>query len=143
MKKIVFLLIAAVIGLAPSVEAQGFKTIVASGTITTQNLVPAGVPTAASAVTVSVSANTALRIQTVGTYTGALSLQGTVDGSTWVTVGGTPLTPDASGTAAATIVSAAQGTYKANVSGFSRVRITALAAVTGSVVVTLRTTPGL
>lgn len=114
----------------------------ASNTITTQNLNPnSGVPTAGSTVTITLGAGqNTLAIQTVGTYTGALTLQGTVDGTNWVSFAGTPLLNVNTGLWLATITSALQTVLLAKVSGFAQVRISALAAVTGSVVVTLETT---
>jgi len=114
----------------------------ASGTITTENLVPAGVATEGSAVELSLAGNAAfVGIQVTGTYTGALSLQATVNGTSWITIGGTVVGNSIEditvGTAAATIASAAQKVYRARVSGFAKVRVTALAAVTGDATVTL------
>lgn len=114
--------------------------VAASGSITTQNLVPAGVATAGSAVAVTPAGRGGIIIQVTGTYTGALSLQGTVDGTTWVTIGGTPLLNIATGAVSATIASATQGIFQAEISGFNQARVTALAAVTGTAVVTLRAT---
>jgi hypothetical protein len=110
--------------------------VTASGNITTQNLVAAGAATANSAVEVSTNGASTLAIQVTGTYTGALSLQGTIDGTTWVT-SGIYLLYVTTGGYAATITSAANGIYWANVAGFVKVRITALAAVTGTAVVSL------
>jgi hypothetical protein len=115
---------------------------VASGAITTQNLVSGGVATAGSAVEIVLQGLGSLNIQTVGTYTGALSLQTTVDGTNWVTMGGLPLMNDNTGTALATITSALQSIFSADVAGNARARITALAAVTGSVTVSLNATTG-
>lgn len=111
-----------------------------TGTISTQNLVPAGVATPLSAVELEVDYSNTMAIQTVGVYTGALSLQGTNDGQTWVTIGGIPLINRATGASAATIASATQGIFETDVTSFQKVRVTALAAVTGSVVVTLKGT---
>jgi len=114
----------------------------ASGSITTQNLAPAGVATAGSAVEITLSGASTLSIQTMGTYTGALSLQATLDGTTWVTMGGTPLINVNTGGYLASITSALQSVFQADVAGFTKARITGLAAVTGSATVTLRTTAG-
>lgn len=108
--------------------------------ISTQNLVPAGVATANSAIEFDVSQSTGAAVQVTGVYTGALSLQGTVDGVNWTTYGGNCFVPVATGTAAATILSAATGLHlipAAFVLGVRRLRITALAAVTGSATVTV------
>lgn len=117
-----------------------FEPAFEQGVISTQNLVPAGVATANSAVGVDVSNAATLLIQTLGTYTGALSIQGTVDGSTWVTMGGNDLLLRyTTGAKSATIASGVQDIYAVDVSGLAKVRVTALAAVTGSVTVTCQT----
>lgn len=109
-----------------------------AGSITTQNLVPAGVATANSAVTLKLfDGMCALGIQVTGTYTGALSLQGTIDGVTWVTIGGVVFFNVNNGTQTATIASASTGIWQAECSNFRSVRVTALAAVTGTAVVTI------
>ena len=114
----------------------------ASGSITTQNLVPGGVATAGSAVELVLSGTNALSVQVTGTYSGALSLQVMLDGTNWVTVGGTPfLSANTSGYLAA-ITSGLQGIFQTEVTSFLRARITALAAVTGAAVVTLISTAG-
>lgn len=110
----------------------------ASGNITTQNLVPAGTATANSAVEITLNGASTLSIQTTGTYTGALSLQATINGSTWVTFGGIPLLNVNTGGYLATITSALQGIFQADVTGFAKARITGLAAMTGTAAVTLR-----
>lgn len=112
--------------------------LTASGNITTQNLVPAGAATAGSAVAITPAGRAGLTIQVTGTYTGALSLQGTVDGTTWVTIGGVALLNMGTGVSSATIASAATGIFQAEVSGFAQVRVTALAAVTGTAVLSIR-----
>lgn len=110
----------------------------ASGTITTQNLVPAGAATASSAVEITLGGAVSLSIQVTGTYTGALSLQATLDGSTWVTMGGVPLLNVNTGGYLATITSALQSVFQADVGAFLKARVTALAAVTGTATVTLK-----
>lgn len=119
-------------------QSSGSKT----GAITTQNLVPAGVATPASAVQLDLGgAYKTLGIQVDNTYTGALSLQFCNDGVHWYTVGGTVMGNSiedvGAGTAAATIASAAKKIFRANVAGMNQVRVTALAAVTGQADVTL------
>lgn len=117
--------------------------LTATGNITTQNLVPAGTATAGSAVlSGTLNGQASALVQVTGTYTGALSLQGTIDGSTWVTVGGTPFMLLATGAIAATIVSASVGIFEVEVAGFNQFRITGLAAMTGTAVVTIRSTIG-
>lgn len=122
-------------------QGSGTKT----GQITTQNLVPAGAATAGSAVELELGGKyNFLGIQVTGTYTGALSVQFSVDGTTWVTVGGTVVgnsIEDVSvGTALATIVSAAQGIRRIRCTGMNKVRVTGLAAMTGTANVTLLAT---
>jgi hypothetical protein len=112
-------------------------TVTSSGNITTQNLVPSGIATAGSAIEISLSGAIGLSIQVTGTYTGALSLQGTSDGTTWITIGGTPLLNVGTGALSANIPSATQSIFQSEVAGFVKARITALAAVTGTAVITL------
>lgn len=115
----------------------------ASGSITTQNLVPAGVCTVGGCVELATVNASAITIQVSGTYTGALSVQVTNDGTNWVTLAAaTAITNLAPATAAATIASATPGVYSVNTSGVMKARVTALAAVTGTAVVTMRTTFG-
>ena len=72
-------------------------------------------------------------LQVFGTYTGALTVQATLNGTTWVTLGGsTALTNISTAAPAANVASASQGIWQFDVSGFSSVRVIALAAVTGT-----------
>lgn len=65
----------------PQVSGVRGDTLV-TGTITKQNLVPAGAATAGSSVSAFLTDGaSSLAVQVTGTYTGALSLQGTVNGS--------------------------------------------------------------
>ena len=129
------------LGLAAS--ASSMPVVLASDTsgptgITTQNLVPAGAATAGSAVELVLNGASAIGIQVTGTYTGALSLQATINGTTWVTIGGTPLINLNTGAYSATIASTATGIFSAGVGGFARVRVTGLAAMTGTATVSIR-----
>lgn len=110
--------------------------LTASGNITTQNLVSGGVATANSAVEISCDARPTVSVQVSGTYTGALSAQATIDGTNWVTLSG--LLNSNTGALASTIASAAVGLFQVETAGFQKVRITALAAVTGTATVSLR-----
>ena len=115
--------------------------LTATGSITTQNLVPGGVATAGSAVSLATSGLQNIMVQVTGTYTGALSLQVTIDNVNWITVGGTPLFNVSTGTAAASIASATQSIFQcSNVAAVIGARITGLAAMTGTAVVTMRAT---
>jgi uncharacterized cupredoxin-like copper-binding protein len=113
----------------------------ASGSITTQNLVPAGVATAGSSVELTPGTASQGIIQVVGTYTGALSLQCTVDGTTWVTFT-SQLMVGASGIGVAVIPSAGQSFWRFPIQPALKYRVTALAAVTGTAVVTVRAASG-
>lgn len=122
-------------------QASGTK----SGEITTQNLVPAGAATAGSAVELELGGKyNFLGIQVTGVYTGALSVQFSVNGTNWITVGGTvvgnSIEDVTAGTAAATIASAAQGIRRIRCTGMNKVRVTGLAAMTGTANVTLLAT---
>ena len=109
----------------------------ASGNITTQNLVPAGTATTNSAVEITLNGATTITVQTTGTYTGALSLQVTVNGTTWVTLAGIPFLNLNTGGYLATITSALQSIFQADVAGAVRARVTALAAVTGTATINI------
>jgi hypothetical protein len=108
----------------------------ASGTITTQNLVPAGVATAGSAVAIATDGRPAVSIQVTGAYTGALSAQVTIDGTNWVTLGKI-LNVNTSGYSA-TITSGTQGIFQIETAGFAQARVTGLAAMTGTATISLR-----
>ena len=109
-----------------------------SGEITTQNLVPSGAATTGSAVELrTYDGACSLGVQVTGTYTGALSLQGTINGETWVTIGGLVFFNVSSGAPSATIASATVGIFQCECSNFRKVRLTALAAVTGKAVVVI------
>ena len=113
----------------------------ASGSITTQNLNPlTGVPTAGSFVRLTLANQSTAVITVSGTYTGALSLQYSTDGgSTWVTITySNQLILATTAATSATIASAAVGAWFTNVSGLTDIRVSALAAVTGTAVVNIR-----
>ena len=113
----------------------------ASGNITTQNLVPAGAATAGSAVEIALNSQNQIAVQVTGTYTGALSCQVTVDGSTWVTLTGNwffATTLNGS----STISSGTVGIFSVNVAGYAKARITGLSAMTGTAAVTIRASMG-
>lgn len=113
----------------------------ASGSVTTQNLVPAGAATAGSAVEVILADSRAtVTAQITGTYTasGGLSAQVTTDGSNWITLGASSITRMSTGVSAATITSGEQDVYSIPAAGFTKLRITALGAVTGTATITLR-----
>lgn len=80
-----------------------------------------------------------LSVQVVGTYTGALTVQGTLNGTNWIAISVVNVN---TGALTATIPSAAQFIYQAEIAGFSSVRVIALAAVTGSAAINLRASGG-
>jgi hypothetical protein len=120
----------------------GPTDLTASGSITTQNLNPnSGTATAGSTVGVTgMNGQTTATIQVTGTYTGALTAQGTVDGSNWIALAFIQNVNTA--TNAATIASATVGIFQADVGGFTAFRISANAAITGTAVVTVRVSTG-
>ena len=72
-----------------------------------------------------------------------MSVQATLDGNAWITLGGsTALVNIATAGQAANIASATQGIFQLDVSGFLKIRVTALAAMTGSAVVSMTATAG-
>jgi len=111
----------------------------ASGNITTQNLVPNGAATAGSAVEIALLGSSILSIQVTGTYTGALSVQFTVDGSRWETITNPSILNSLTNAVVTSIASATIGIFTVNCLGVVRARVTGLAAMTGTAVITLRT----
>ena len=137
---------ALVVGLHPSsalpsganiIGGVTLNNVAASGNITTQNLNPATTATAGSAVGLSVNGAATATIQITGTYTGALTLQFTVDGTNWITCNDASLYNANSGLYNFSIPSGSVGIYKASIAGFTQFRITALAAVTGTSTVSI------
>jgi len=119
-----------------------FSDVSVTGSITTQNLVPAGVATTGSAVEIFTNSIGTVTIQVTGTYTGALSPQVTTDGTTWITQGSAVLQNMATGVYSTTIPSASTGIWQIEVNGHKKFRITGLAAVTGTAVITLNGSSG-
>ena len=111
--------------------------ITATGTITTQNLVPTGAATPGSAVEMALNGQGAGTIQVTGTYTGALSLQYTTDGTTWVTAIDSSFVSSSNATSA-TITSALVGVWEVETRSYNKIRITGLAAMTGTATITIR-----
>ena len=119
------------------IDAGGADTT-ATGTITTQNLVPTGAATAGSAVSIDLDSKGTVTIQVTGTYTGALSAQITTDGTNWVTPTNTVFKNMVTGANSVTIPSASVGIWQIEVIGHAKFRLSALAAVTGTATVALR-----
>lgn len=114
----------------------------ATGAITTQNLTPTVAGTAGSFVsTGNLNGVNGLTFQVTGVYTGVLSLQGTVDGTNWITLG-IPIYNVNTAAVTTTVASAAVGIFTAQVAGFKKVQVTGLAAMTGTATVTLQASAG-
>lgn len=133
---------ALVVSISPNTPAVPVSQIdaTASGNITTQNLNPnSGAATAGSTVAVtSLEGQTSWSVQVTGTYTGALTPQVTVDGSNWIALSATAVTNINTNAQAATIASAAVGIFEISAPPCAQLRMTALAAVTGTAVVSIR-----
>lgn len=110
----------------------------ASGSITTQNLNPtSGTATAGSTVALTgLQGAGSITIGVQGTYTGALTVQVSADGSNWVAAPN--VVNVATAATSATIASAAVGIFQVGIGTMNAVRVTALAAVTGTATVTAR-----
>lgn len=106
--------------------------------ISTQNLTPTTIATPLSSVTIVSHEMGSLSVSVTGTYTGVLSIQMTVDDLVWETVGFSCLKDATTGVLTTTIPTGATGIYQVVVAGASKIRVTALAAVTGTAVVTLK-----
>lgn len=114
--------------------------LIEQGEITTQNLDAAGTATAGSAVEIATEGRSVLVIQTHGTYTGALTVQGTVNNNVWVSFAGSHILNINTNTFAATITTGQQGIFMLDITGLSKVRVTGLAAMTGRAGIVLRVT---
>ena len=137
MKKIKLLLLALLTATTIFAQVQYGVTndVSVTGNITTQNLVPGGTATAGSAVELSLLGTSAIGIQVNGTYTGALTLQTSNNGTNWATVSGIPLLNMNTGLSSNVIASATISNFQANVGGFRFARVTGLAAMTGTATV--------
>lgn len=144
MKKLLLSLLV-LLNLAVFAQLQSPGFVTASGSITTQNLNPlTGVPTAGSFIRLTLLNASTVSIMVSGTYTGALSIQHTIDGgTTWVTyTNANQLVLETSGAPSATIASASVGAWTTDVAGLTDVRISGLAAMTGTAVVTIKGVSG-
>lgn len=121
------------------VDAMSDLDSLVTGNITTENLNDFGAATANSSVEIDVgSGKTVAMIQITGTWTGALSFQGTVDGSVWLTLpSGVTRT---SGSIVNSISSGLTGLYAYKIAGLKKFRISALVAQTGTAVVSINQT---
>jgi len=111
-----------------------------TGNITTQNLNLTGAATANSAVeTGDLTNGVSGTIQITGTHTGTVTVGITLDGSTWVNHYGSSIVNMADGTYSNQISSGTNGIFRLNIVGVKRFRVQAASAVTGTIVVTIRT----
>lgn len=112
----------------------------ASGSITTLNLnLAAGAATAGSTVALSTfSMFGSASIQVTGTWTGTLQPQVSIDGTNWINIGPKLLNLN-TGIYSSFIVSASIGIFQTDISANGNFRVTASAAMTGTAVVTIRT----
>lgn len=129
------LLLASVAALAQPIQQKAITAI---------NSTPTATCSANSCVVFDMRTQGTAQVQVTGTYTasGGLSLQSTVDGVTWVTVGGSGTFRRLStGVSTATITSGEQGVYQlsGDCVGAYACRVTALGAVTGSATVSVLT----
>jgi hypothetical protein len=109
------------------------------GGITILNSNLTGVATEGSAVEIDTEGKSLAVVQVTGTWTGTLSLQVTVSGDVWVTAGSAATFVNvATRSAGATITT--NGIYQFDVSGYTSVRVTATAAMTGTANVLLNAT---
>lgn len=121
---------------ASSPVTQSMESV--TGNITTQNLVPAGAATAGSAVEILLNGANQIGLQVTGTYTGILSIQFTIDGTNWITLGAGVIINPANNAFVTTIASGVVGTFLIPCAGFFRLRVTGLGAMTGTAVITMR-----
>ncbi len=115
------------------------------GDITTQNLNPlTGVPTAGSFVRLLLTNQSTAAITISGTYTGVLSIQLSTDGGvTYQTFTNTLLlTSEFNAAKSGTIASTSVGTFTMDCSALSEIRVSALAAVTGTASVKIKAVTG-
>lgn len=119
-----------------------FADDIASGNITTQNLNPnSGTATVGSTVALTgLNGVSGVTIQVTGTYTGALTIQGSVDGVNWVAL--VNVYNIGTNVWSTTISSATVGLFSVSTAGLPNVRVTALAAMTGTAAVTIDASTG-
>lgn len=109
-----------------------------SGGITTQNLNPnSGTATTGSSVAININNNQTCQVQVQGTYTGALTFQGTTDGSNWVNISVLPRGSVAGAYHQSSVFSGTTGVFASTASGFIQFRVTALGVVTGTATITI------
>jgi len=121
----------------------GFACAQVSGNIAVQNTAPTSTCSdTAACVEIPVADKGSLTLGVRGVYTGALSIQRSVDGATWETLTASNTVTDKAGTQTATVGSGVTGTFTlGNIIGFARVRVTALGAFTGVAIVNLQSSP--
>lgn len=88
-------------------------------------------------VELAVNGRNTVAFQVTGTWVATLSVQGTVDGTNWITLTGNQLINVGTDILAASITTT-NFLGRANVAGFSKVRVTATAFTSGTAAVTMR-----
>lgn len=104
------------------------------GNITILNSNLGGQATANSAVEIDADGRSLGTVQITGIWTGMFVLQGTIDGTNWVTIGGTPFMNVNTRDTTANIM--VNGIYQFDASGYLKIRVTAAAAIAGTAVLT-------
>jgi len=82
------------------------------------------------ALTIDANGKSTLAVQLFGAFTGTLQVQGSVDGTNFVAMSGTPLLSVGAGTYSATITAA--GMFQVDIAGFSSVKIICTAYTSGT-----------
>jgi hypothetical protein len=114
---------------------------ISTGNIITQNLNPlTGTPTTGSFVRLKLANQATASVSVSGTYTGVLSMQYTTDnGTTWITITNpNQFVSLTTATPSAAIASASVGTWTISTGSAADIRITALAAITGTAIVSIK-----
>ena len=115
------------------------QDVAISGNITTQNLSPTGTGTAGSFIGyTNLNSTGSISFQVTGTYTGALTPQFSNDGTNWITPADALIKNIATTVYTPTLTSGTTGLFSISLSGFLFFRIVALAAVTGTAIITMR-----
>lgn len=116
------------------------RDVTASGSITTENLVPTGTATAGSAVEITCEGKAMMCFQVTGTFTGSLAIAQTVDGTNWKVSTGSLIRNSIDGGVAATV--STTGIFQISCAGFLKIRVFMLTSMTGTAVITMLASSG-
>lgn len=100
-----------------------------------------GTITSTESVTVSTQGRSNLRVSITGTWTGTITFEGSVDGTTWIGNGGLP-SPVTLGGGAITPTTSINGTWESRVAGFRLFRMRGATVTSGSATVSLNASAG-